>query len=744
MNIRTTLMLMAATVASPLSAQQPADVYTALAATSTATATVEQRAAAMPALTVIPADCEACYTFTNFTAFIDNLRRIGAIDAEDYEYMPDEIKAINSIALAGGKGSNKLVANALNLFNSCRAYEMIEVVETMVEGTAPEYSDTIAGELLNAKDAALQNFKNLLAETKISPAYGVLTVNAGYESMIAEWYAQLSETLKELAEEEDGVELVELQGYSGLKLNMPEEEATPGPYDSVHEIAISEEVVKRTLYVLFKLEGDKIISVVCENPEEINTAATPQESILGTNKLAQADAKLDNGLFMAAYGSPELLDDYTNASGSDIRTLGRTIENVFNALAAKGDANQAVFTATAKGINTLLQSWDKLTTASITRPALCLVSWNKSAIDIDFTFDHVGYTIKPAKLSLLNKAADPDTILYFESGYMNSNLLPDAELLVDTAMTITEGIIATTPKATQNALSMQVGMAKAFLPELKDALKAFSTISEGLDNSAALIVDKGATMPAILGGAAGNTTAFPRVALYSGVSDRSKLSSGWDSLLATAGKIAEKAGQNPGIVNMLPIVPKIVGKATSYSVAMPWFSENLVPNLTVSDSAFIIGTSSALNAELAETATGTLDFSGAVCTLKTAPLASLLRSIADDMENRAEAESAQESKAIPATPAVVIEDDEEEVEYIDEESDEEDYEEGDYVDEDDFDEEDIYSYHYVEPSPAERRARNFSGAADMAQGLSEYVDSINMIYSTGEQDARLRIEFKMR
>ena len=304
MNIRTTLMLMAATVAGPVSAQQPAEVYTTLAAPATATATVEQRAAAMPALAVMPADCDVCFTFTDVQSFIGKLHSLNVISAEDMEYMPEELKAINSIGLAGGKGMAATFNSLMRLYNCYSAGELMPSLKQIVAETAPEYKDTLKSEVEKAIAANIQEFKSLLAEGKIAPAYGVLVVNPGYESMIAEWYDMVIGEMEEEAADESELEFVNINGYSGLKIQVEAEEQ-PSPWDDAYDTAISQEVAKRSLYVLFKLEGDKIIAVVCEDPAQINTAATAQESILGTDKLAKADSKLDQGLNMAFYASTD-------------------------------------------------------------------------------------------------------------------------------------------------------------------------------------------------------------------------------------------------------------------------------------------------------------------------------------------------------------------------------------------------------------------------------------------------------
>lgn len=731
MNIRTTLMLMAATVAGPVFAQQPAEVYTSLVAPSSATATAAQRAEVMPALAVLPADCESCFTFTNIPAFIDHLHAIGAIDDDDYAETPDEIKALNSIAFGGGKGSAATITSIIRLYTTYKAGELTDYLKYLTSVVDPQYQATLTTEVDKALAANLEEFKALLAQGTIAPAYGVLVGNPGSEAMLAEWYEMITAEMAQEASYDDDIEFVTIDGFNGVKLQIPAEAAQPSPWSDEYETAFLQEAVKRSLYVLFKLEGNTIIAVVCENPSDINTAASPEASILGTDKLAKADSKLGTGLHIAFYADAATNNSFGQYYNTDISMVGQTVQSLFTALAAKGDANQATFSKAAAGMGTFINTWTTLTVSTATLPSTAFVSWNDKCVDLDITSDNQGCTAKPAKLSLLNKAADPNTIFYAECAYPSVNKLPHLNTLIDAGMDIADGVIALAPAREQKAIIADMAKVKAFLPEVKEAVQALDTIVSGLDNTMAFVIDNQATMPTTLGGKPGNTTAFPRIAFYSGVSDRAKLSEGWYDLLTVAGNVAEKVGYDPEVVQMLPIAPSMKGSSTSYSIAMPWFTEEFVPNLTVSDTAFVVGTSANLNAEIAETATGTLDFPGAVCTIKFAPLATMLRSIADDMADRAEAEAASApAKKAPVAPVVIDED---------EEFDEDD----DYV-EDDFDEEEIYSYHYRETTPAERRAENFNDAAEAAEAISEYVDCINAAWTTQGTESRVRIQVNLK
>ena len=760
-------MLMAASVAAPLSAQQPAEVFTTLAAPTTAQATADQRAEAMPALAIMPADCDFCFTFTNLPGFIDSMYKANFIDEEDYADIPGEIRAIHSVALAGGKGSAATVEALISIYSAYKADELLDVVEDITRSASKDYKATLQAALKQFNHANQAEMSAALAAAKIAPVYGVLLATPGYEGVIAEWYHELTSEFEN--DPEDGIETVSVDGYTGIKIRMPEIEAKPRPYDSATDIAIKQELVKRTIYLLFKLEGDKIISVVCEDPADINTAATAQESLLGTDKLAKADAKLTQGLHCAFYGAPGVVKGVNSMDSQAFIKAAQGVGTMISALAEKHGAEQPAFTKAAVGMQSIVQGMQQLFAYPIDSPVVGTYSWSGSKMDIDYYHDNCGITYKPGKLALSQRATDPNTIMYAESAYYTGFNFPSLSAMLTAGIDVADGIVAALPERERTESAMQIQMVKEYLPLATEAIDALCTTASGLDNTAAIVIDNKATMPALLGGNSAKPTAFPRFAFYSGVSDRAKLSEGWDALLNVAAKAASKVGADPAMVNMLPIAKRNVGKAVSYSLSLPWFTDNMVPNLTLSDTAFVVGSSTVLNAELAETAAPTVDFSGTVCTIRFAPMASLLRSIAENMKERAKAEAAEagDSNYRKATVVpVIVEDDEEydeEDEYIDEEDsvdemkepvavsvvteeeDSEDFDEdADYADEEDYDEEDNYSYTYYEPSPAERRAAMFDNIAEAAEDLAEYVDSFHFTATTDDNTINIRLRVNLK
>lgn len=739
MNIRTTLMLMAATVAGPLTAQTPAEYYTALTApAAVVNATVEQRAEAMPALALMPADCDYCFSFTDIPGLINSLRQAGAIDDLTYEQeIPAEVKQIRSIAIAGDKGSNAMVNTLVAWYNYFTTDNYLKNLSVTASMASEQYVDTLYQIITTALQENSQEFDKTLSNIKIAPAYGALVLNPGNEALTQAWYSGMLNFLQAATQSSKEMEFVSINGFSGIKVAFP---AAPEEVESEQKLdLLKKEFANRAIYILFRAEGNAIVASICEDPAQIALAATPQESILATDKLATVDSKIGNGLFMTTYVSAEIMRNYITIGSYSINKTGQTISKMFNALAAKGDANQEVFTKAAQGIDAIAAAWMNLYDSTADQPLCLSASWTANTIDIDVTADNFGYNFKPATLRLTDKAADPNTIYYCEGAYFESNRWPNLSDLVDAALSVTEGCMAAAPAPSLGESCTGMAITKIYLPEIKEGLAALSTINSGLDNSVAMIIDKGATMPAILGGTPDNTTAFPRVAIYSGVCDRSKLGQGWDTLLQVAGKSLEKAGQNPMYVNMLPILPKKVADGMSYSISLPWFSKDFIPTLAVNDSTFVVGSSETLNAEIMQTATGSLQLPGMVGTINFKPLADMLQSIADDLEARL-------PEPLPISVSVDCTGSDTETPVAIEPAVEEEIVEEYEVDDDVYIMEEEYEddYSYVDTrTPEQIRAENAADIAAVAKSIAEVIESLHLTCVTEKDTARTRILIKL-
>ncbi len=750
MNMRTTLMLMAATVA-PIYAQQPTDsaaqVYTSLATPAPATtATPAQRAAAYPALALIPANVEALFTLNNIG---NTARALGEIVGDA---APDELLTLQSLAIASGAGT----VDAINaLIPWITKFQLDEDVRLELWSSATaDPAKSIITRLVNSyveatNKAAMANLSNV----KLPPVYAVLTAEAGSEGMLESWLNMVVQSMQEDINPDDEDEVrtaYEANGFAGISINLKGSEFVSPGYDYNEETgeltrkeltedqkAISAELDKRTIYVLLRREGNALQAVVCEDPASIVQPTKPEESVLGCDKLAGADANLSKNPAALFWGDTGVSAANSKMQFATYLGIAKIAEDSFRELATADAANASTWSKAADGTALLVNTMSRICIPTGNRPDFLQVWQEAGKIEIEYTTSAPdGVSYKPGKLALTSQADKPGTIFYTETTMQDCGNMPDCQQILDAVVNVVDGFVATLPAEEQQSAAAQIGMAKAFLPELKSIFGSMQTIGDGMGNSMAITMDSAGSMPAILGGNPGNTAAMPRICFYSGVTDRAKLSEGWDGLIKTSGEIAAKLGQDPSVVNMLPIVPTTMGNTVSYSVAMPWFTPDMVPNLTVSDTAFTVGTSSNYNAEIAAAATGTTPFAGCVCSIRFAPLAKTARGIADELAKIAKEEKAPLSLGVEGEAEVDTDVEDDVIAAATEDEDSEDY-----IEEDDYEEEDRYIY--KAPTPAEERAEQADDIADACEAVARYVDRVDGVVTVKDGTTTTRVSIKL-
>ncbi len=725
MNIRTTLMMLAATAApiyAQVSQETSAHVYSSMVATgNAATASISQRAAAYPALAYIPADVEMVMTLNHVGP---GLVAIAAMTGSAGQ-IPPGLDSVDGISIAFGKGLGASLACVGDIY-SYAAIEQADGIKDCMkffsqwERSAASPAGPVIKNLTEAYvRQVLASAVNGASSVKLPPMYAVVSTN-GTSATPAQWKELLLGALTDNIGEgnpNDTREVYSANGFDGIKLTIPADEfiRASGNNNEI-QTALREAIDGRTIYVMVKQVGADLVAVICEKAEDIQLADSPAQSILSTNKLSAADAYLQNSPILLSYAAPGISSTLNRIQMQPWLGMGNLISGIYSELSRTPGANQETMSAAAAGARTITNAVSTLSKNKGSASDIALVWYNDSAVEIQVTTNNSAVQYSPGRLALTSLPDRPETVFYCESSPWTMPNMPTTMQLLDSAVNLVDGFIATMPQHRQATANRKLAQAREFLPDLKDLIGAGETICSGLGNSYAFTIDNAGSFPSVLGGKPGNTHAFPRISFYAGVTDRSKLSQGWEQLLTVAGNVATKLGSDPSVVRMLPIVPSARGNTSSYSVALPWFSTDFVPNITVSDTAFTMGTSSAYNANVASSATGTMDFCGAVATLNMRALASATRGAANAMREAA----APQAPAGPArTNARRVKG------------------RRSYIAEDE----------YVSPRPARsaelRRAEEVAEVAQALENVAIYVKRIDITSTTSNGAATTRIRVKL-
>lgn len=786
MNTRTTFMLMAATVVAPLYAQQPtesaADIFQTLAASQPAAvqATVEQKAAAFPALKAVPADADAFFCFTHVAEHVERLRQAGCLGAL-LEGEDNPLLRVEGLSVALGKGSSASLEAISPLLRLASSQDQVGTVTQIWASQAKENLSAVLSRV--AADALAQQSQEATAqspEVLVHPIYLTVTFKPT-EPRVQDWGNSLTSSLQGFASRVDEVgepvdpsgkpiESVDINGMSGIRIKGSV--FSQGAETPTDKTPLGQELEKRTFYLLVKSDAASISVVLCERPDEIHFASIPEESVLATDKLASS--ALRPGMIAAAYANPELTRWNQSFSLQSFVDTANAIRSQFEHLGPVDPASKEAYDKAAAAVGMVAEQVEKFYRATPGVPSLMQLWTEGKSVVMESTSPlPEGVSYLPTRLRLTGLAKEADTILYFEGGSVQrKEALPSSSSILDGALDVARAVLLTLPEQKQDEYSAQWQMVNSFLPDAKSLSSALELMGSGLTGSSALVVDAGGSLPPALGGTPGNKIAIPRISVYSGISDRSRLAAAWQQVLAVAGNVAVKLGQDPAIVGMLPIMPTHAGDAMSYSVALPFFTEDMAPNVTINDTALALGSSPVLNSRVVASATGAVDFTGAVFSFHPAPLAASLRAIADSLaaslpEDDADCvEAPLDDEAEEENPYVVVdsgatqaEEAADETSSTEEEpaaeSDDADGEEadgGDGDDEDDLDdeeEEEGVDIAEVELMPAEvaamERAENAEDAAQAAEFLSRNVESVHgVVVPAGEGSQTLRIQVNLR
>ncbi len=647
MTTRTILLTLAATVA-PLYARQPASpapaaqAFTSLAALpAPATATAEQRAQVFNALALLPPNISDAAVLTNVGGNLLKLAESGKLPEFSPGDVPAELLALDNIALASTPATPATYALLQHALVSLSTVQStLELSEGWTEDARAELRDAIIEELLLRADAATAQPDNAAEGTRIPAGYVILTSRPGEEAMLKECSSLLLADLQ--GANQPGITPVnEVNGFSGIRMDVTEtykeelDEATKGMAPRRRE-QLLDELAKHPLHILTRLQGNALIIATCENPQELHLAATPAESLLGTNKLAACDANLGRGMIAASFVSPELANIGSAFHSQPGLHLMGGIGAVFTRLAEAEPANKEAYEKAAAAAAFMGAELQKLT-RPVTQPSF-MQMWCDGDLHLVATCDAQGCTYAPGALRLASMAAAPETALYVESTPLQTGLTPpDTSAVIDAAFALAEGFALTLDGDDGRKVDNAIGTVKAFAPELRSLAAAGSTICSGLNGQVAFVMDSAYTpIPPVAGAHPGTEAHAPRFALYAGVSDRSKLGSGWEELRTSAAQMAVKLGAPGEIIDFLPITEKQMGAATSYSLTLPFFTQDAVPSIAVTDTGLTLGSSVNLTTQVAQNATGTTPFAGGVFALRFEPLARTLRSLATALDHDAE------------------------------------------------------------------------------------------------------------
>lgn len=578
----------------PLEAETSQEMFEQLVQpVQTINASVEARAAAMPALELLPQKTDGVIVAPKLGEHLFAKLAAGCSRASQELTL---LSSIDCLVLSAAEGSATTLKTLLALTVNAQLVEFLNETKNTWQMCAKKaYAHAIASsfEAEEAKQTAQlkQNVENM----HVAPIYLAATAKPGKETDFDQLHELLLGVLMNSAGR-NGVESVEQQGFAGVKVPYKNMAANNLDYGLRKEL--SELVKDKYLYILIKKQEKSMIALICSDPADIALPSNPADSLLQSSALSAADAHLNNDeLRGAVWVSPSVLEAYKAMSMyASVDVMLSTVVDAFEKIAAEDAPNAAAFREAAQGVEHL-NSMLLPKLGAVKAPATLTIWQSKDEVRMQCTYDAMGIHYEEGALHAVSLAEAPDTILYGECTAINFPNMPRFEGAVSASLAVSKGFALSAEEVMQDQISPCLLIAENFQQELLALGEALQTVGSGLTAPCALVVSKSA------GNASGPLPVS--VAFNAGVKNRAALGEGWKKLLGVAQQAASKMGFTGDIASMLPVMARSMAQGT---VSYMCFIPGLVlgePQLTVSDKSFVVGNSSQLSDKLVSLAEGT-------------------------------------------------------------------------------------------------------------------------------------------
>lgn len=587
MKLSSSLIALAATVA-PIYAQQGAatplvDTMAAVQAPAAPKASVAQRAAALPALALMPQDV----TFF-FSTGVNDVTTGWARD------LGTEGPA--SVAFGATTGSMEI---SMKYLLAVSAALNVDPYGSAIEKAVIEVAKETAGQ-------------------KITPGYLVITASP---SEISQIHEQFTEACKEAAEEGGrGISAVQVAGLTGICVDCDMAFAS----DKSQDIPESLRAVYqgRKLNVVGGVRGNAFVIALAQDAADIKVPASADESVLATDKLSDTDKCIDKNVLGYAYVAPELVSSWCKTYAAMFESQIQSMLTLFTKHADITPEQEAALSKPVDQLTALMVGMYK-PYFNCTVP-MTMTAWMDGDFHMEITGDASGVTVESALLKHVAMAQDPSTTLYVESAKTSNPALPPVAEVYDSLESLAfalADICGDEPQVQQGVAFYQV-----LRPHIMEAGRGLATIGDGLSGHASFVLRE-------------NPNVFVEGALSLGVTNRAKLREGWQMTLKAVGDGMGAFGLNPEMVNTLPVMAKPGPTGSDcYGLVLPVaMPKGLAPNIMLNDTALVFGSNEEVSGKMMETSSATANFPGGVFSFNPASAARIAQALADQEQARLDA-----------------------------------------------------------------------------------------------------------
>jgi hypothetical protein len=613
--------------------------------TPAATLSAEERAAKFGIVKHLPKDTESLFTVYNGSKVADRLKKTqlwkviqdesGGMLADDEEIEGEEsssgVGALlgREVFIATGKGSSDQLGHLLQL-NRRASYFQGKMLAGLLALAAAGESDSEASAELGS-EIPLELLKDpesgiaLLDKASMPPLYvGFKTAEADREE-VAQQVASIVGYLQMAGEQ--FIEPVEFEsaggkfnGYRilGEALAAEMEQNREGMDGEIGEETAGQliaAIAKKKLVIASGTVGEYVVFFMGTSESDCQLVSDPKDSFAASQELGFADAYADKELMVLAYNADPFVKQLTgDADGARDVIIGfrdgiakadgigetRDIQAMLQLVADRCTALEKLATGDTMGIVSFFEEGLKIETFGGT---------DSGALDWK----------APNRLGDLGKADDVAFFANFTSDAAYDEKAMDfAESLVETSYAIAKQFSGNPQLAeNQDFAQFQQGFAifdTSFRGDVVNMINAIrGDFADGVGKEAAIVVDTKGAVPTVPGlpQEVVDQGKFFRASWITPVVDRSKIQSSWTKINDSTTNVLKTVSEmGIGEFPMQKPISTEKDGFTTWFFPMPFFNDDFMPSVTVSDKWFVASTSKTHAIELgtaadASTSTGT-------------------------------------------------------------------------------------------------------------------------------------------
>lgn len=566
--------------------------------------TPEQKATFLPAAALLPADTDSFMVLSN----VDRVLKRFGVDASP------ELAAVSGIESVAVGISDEAVTLLQTLVNQMGQGQMFGSSNMLLAGEwsarATEPVKAVIQELLDGvKQATEQKIQNMAQQLTVKPMYFAVTVKPetipAMQMMVGMLAGQLSQG--------DLRNMVECNGFKGVKL--------PGL-----SLSLPDEADRKVdAYLMYRMQGASLQLVLCGDPSQAKAPANAAESVLGRAELLNSRISRKTVAVISTSAA------FNNICGStpEMDNAVDFAVSVFRKLAADSPAFGRSGVYAAEGLEFLKQQLNQLTPSSDSASQLYV--WLDQSLHLEMVQDAAGMKFAPATLKQPAQLVNPDVAFYLESAPISGIPQPDLPGILGAAGAVANAVVQTFEEPYRAKRQAELDKVLSYRSDVLALADAVTTLGSGLTGSSTVVV----TVP--------SSTQTVEAAWYSPVSNRAALADAWQQMMAIGERMQTRAGKSGKCEQPAPVV---IGDAAAYTMGIPAECEcplaGMNMGVLVSNTDFVLGTTTAFNEAVLSTATGTMPLPGCVMQLRVLPAATAFCRLAADAETSGMPEKASE------------------------------------------------------------------------------------------------------